>query len=83
MHLCGLDLDAIQFFCPCKACLSVAGSELVAVRSFWPQRNLVVCILCSNRASLFRFLCKNGIRTYGDTPAAMKLVKMAITKKNP
>ena len=68
MHLCGLDLDAIQFFCPCKACLSVAGPEPVAVRAFWLQRSLVVCILRSNRASLFRFLRKNGIRTYGDTP---------------
>ena len=83
MHLCGLGLDAIQFFCPCKAFLSVAGSESVAVRSFWLQRSLVVCILRSNRESLFRFLCKNGIRTYGATPAAMKLVKMFITKKNP
>ena len=54
------------FFCPCRVCLSVAGSGPVAMRSIWLQRSLVVGIMLrSNRAGLFRFLGKMASERMG------------------
>ena len=73
------EYEYLLFFCPCRVCLSVAGSGPVALRSIWLQRSLVVGIMLrSNRAGLFGFLGKMASERQVERMVILKRVLMEV-----